>query len=84
MLFRSNISKGEQLLGHIGFKLFSKLRAFYNDKEFVTGVMQLSRYDEGWQQVIDYMDTHDNLTRYDIEWFAGEVCKRMEATTSPD
>lgn len=43
-------------------KLFDKLKDFYNDKDFVGGVISNTKTDEERQVIIDYIDKGENVT----------------------
>lgn len=43
-------------------KLFDKLKEFYNDKDFVGGVISNTKTDEERQVIIDYIDKGENVT----------------------
>lgn len=40
-------------------KLFEKLRAFYNNRDFVLGVISNVETEESYQKILDFMDTED-------------------------
>ena len=40
-------------------KLFEKLRAFYNNRDFVLGVISCVETEESYQKILDFMDTED-------------------------
>ena len=43
-------------------KLFDKLKAYYNDKDFVIGVMSNVTHDEDRQAIIDYIDNGEDVS----------------------
>lgn len=43
-------------------KLFDKLKEFYNDKDFVIGVISNVDTDENYQKIIDFIDGGEGVT----------------------
>ena len=43
-------------------KLFDKLKEFYNDKDFVIGVISNVDTDENYQKIIDFIDEGEGVT----------------------
>lgn len=47
-------------------RLFDRLRAFYNDKDFVIGVTSNVATDENCQRIMDFMDAGDDVSAESI------------------
>lgn len=43
-------------------KLFDKLKAYYNDKDFVCGVISNTKNDDNRKAVLDYIDNGDDVS----------------------
>lgn len=43
-------------------QLFEKLREFYNDRDFVLGVMSNVDTDENYQKIIDFIDAGESVS----------------------
>lgn len=43
-------------------QLFEKLRGFYNDRDFVVGVMSNVDTEENYQRIIDFIDTGESVS----------------------
>lgn len=42
--------------------LFNKLKAFYNDKDFILGIMSNAPHEEDMKNLMDYMDNGQDVT----------------------
>lgn len=47
-------------------QLFDRLRAFYNDKDFVVGVISIAAAEENYQKILDFMDTEEDISAESI------------------
>lgn len=47
-------------------QLFEKLREFYNDRDFVLGVMSNVDTDENYQKIIDFIDAGESVSAESI------------------
>lgn len=61
-------------------KLFDKLREFYNDKNFVVGVMSHAKHAEDQQTIIDYIDNGDDVTIDNIILLSLHLCNARKNT----
>ena len=53
---------GGMKMNEVKRKLFDKLKAFHNNKDFVIGVMSNVSHDDDRQAIINYIDKGDNVT----------------------
>ena len=53
-----------------GIELVHKLRAIWNDKEFVIGILSHVETDEERRQVINFIDDSDNIRSEEVVLFA--------------
>lgn len=47
-------------------QLFEKLREFYNDRDFVVGVMSNVDTDENYRKIIDFIDAGESVSAESI------------------
>ncbi len=69
------VADARKELGDVGCELLDRLMSFSDDRIFIKYVMQRSQIEDGWQKVIDFMDSNDNLEPSDIVTFTRKLQK---------
>ena len=60
-------------------KLFDRLKAFYNDKDFVVGVMGNAKHPEDQQTIIEFIGNEEDITIEDIILLSLYLCNERKA-----
>lgn len=53
-------------MSEIKRKLFDRLKEFYNDKDFVVGVMSNATHEEDRKTIIEFIDNEEDITIEDL------------------
>lgn len=59
-------------------ELVEKIRAIWNDKEFVIGVLSHLKDDEEREELIEFIDSNDDVTSEQITLFALDISQTRD------
>ena len=67
-------------MSEIKRKLFDRLKEFYNDKDFVVGVMSNATHEEDRKTIIEFIDNEEDITIEDLILLSLYLGNKRETT----